>query len=179
MVTPEQAAELARQRAVQRLPADVREVLGAAGWRPGRDISDRLRHWLDRLHRDVPAAGARLPIFDAAFTALAEFGALKFTQLSRVGYAGGGFEIEVWPDVGRVVVDLYAEFAADIGVAVFPFAWYSDGPSDAAIAADGRVFLLHPVGEFLLGSTVDEALTALVRGPDLIPVDDHGTPLCR
>jgi hypothetical protein len=167
----------ADRQARQRFPEDVREVLAEAGWRPGRDVSTWVAQWLEKVYADNPAARQRLPLFPAAQAALAEFGGLRFTQLKRTGYAGGGFRVELWPDVGRVVVDLYAEFAADIGVPVFPFAWYEDGPSDAAVDANGRVFLLHPTAEFLVAPSVDEAMVALVRGPDLREVDDHGEPL--
>ncbi|GIH14084.1 SUKH-3 domain-containing protein [Rugosimonospora africana] len=162
------------RRAGQRFTAEVREVLSGAGWQPGRDVSAWVSQWLAKVYEEHPDAGRRLPMFPAARAALAEFGGLRFTQLSRVGYAGGGFRVEVWPDVGRVLVDLFAEFAADIRVPVFPFLWYEDGPSDAVVDENGRVFLLHPAGEFLVADSVDEAVTAFVRGPELRAVDDHG-----
>ncbi|GAA5185140.1 hypothetical protein GCM10023322_28210 [Rugosimonospora acidiphila] len=162
------------RRAEQRFSAEVREVLSAAGWRPGRDVSSRVSQWLSDVYERDPGARRGLTLFPAAQAALAEFGGLRFTQLSRVGYAGGGFRVELWPDEGRVVIDLFTEFGADLGVPVFPLAWYEDGPSDAVVDETGRVFLLHPVGEFLVADTVDEAITALVRGPELREIDDHG-----
>lgn len=162
------------RRAEQRFTAEVREVLDGAGWQPGRDVTSWVSQWLAKVYAEDPDAERRLPLFPAARAALAEFGGLRFTQLSRVGYAGGGFRVELWPDVGRVLVDLFAEFGDGIGVPVFPFAWYEDGPSDAVVDENGRVFLLHPVGEFLLADSVDEAVTALVRGPELREIDDHG-----
>jgi hypothetical protein len=175
-LSAEAIAERYRQerRAGQRFAPEVREVLTAAGWQPGRDVSAWVSQWLAKLYADDPDAQRRLPVFPVARAALAEFGGLRFTQLSRVGYAGGGFRVEVWPDVGRVVVDLFAEFAEDIGVPVFPFLWYEDGPSDAVVDQNGRVFLLHPAGEFLVADNVDEAVAAFVRGPRLREVDDHG-----
>ncbi len=178
-LSPELVAErYQRDRAArQRLPEDVREVLTAAGWRSARDISARIDAWLAKLYEEQPAARDSLPLFPAAKAALAEFGGLRFKQLTRPGYAGGGFAVETWPDVGRVVLELYTDFAADLGARVFPFAWYEDGPSDAVVAEDGRVFLLHPAGLYLLGETVDAAVIELVRGPELREVDEHGTPL--
>jgi len=180
---PSLSAELVAERyradraARERLPDDVREVLAAAGWRSGRDVSARVRHWLDGVYQQIPAAREQLPMFPAAERALGEFGGLRFTQLSRVGYAGGGFRVEIWPDVGRLVLDTYTGFAADLGQPVFPFAWYEDGSSDAVIAADGRVFLLHPAATFLLGADVDEALAGLVRGARWPEVDEQGNLL--
>jgi hypothetical protein len=39
---------------------------------------------------------------------------------------------------------------------------------------DGRVFLLHPAAEFLIGATPAEAIVALVRGEQFAEVDDRG-----
>lgn len=157
-----------------RFPQDVRAILAEAGWWPGRDVSTWVRRWLASVYAENPGAQQRLLLFPAARDALAEFGGLRFTQLKRSGYAGGGFRVETWPAAGRVVVELYVEFGADLGVPVFPLAWYEDGSSDVVVAADGRVFLLHPAAEFLVAEGVDEAITALVRGARLREVDDHG-----
>jgi hypothetical protein len=162
------------RQAQRRFPEDVREVLTAAGWAPGRDVSAWVRRWLEQVHAADPDVQQKLPLFPAAQAALAEFGGLRFTQMKRVGVAGGGFRVETWPDAGRVVVDLYAEFAADLGVPVFPFAWYEDGPSDVVVDARGRMFLLHPTAEFLIADSVDAAVTALVSTPEFRLVDDHG-----
>lgn len=85
--------------------------------------------------------------------------------------------MEIWPDVGRVVLDTYTDVAAGRGQPVFPFAWYEDGSSDAVLAEDGRVFLLHPTATFRLGADVCEAVTGLVRGTRWPEVDGHGDPL--
>lgn len=145
------------------LPEDVRGVLGAAGWFPGRDVSALVDTWLAGLPRP-------LPVHPVARRLLDEFGALCFRQLKRMGVATGGFNVETWPTDGRVRVDLFEEFAADLGVPVFPFAWYEDGDSDLVCAADGRVFLLHEAGEFLVGPTPGEAVVRLVRGEPFVPM---------
>jgi hypothetical protein len=80
----------------------------------------------------------------------------------------------MWPIEARVMVDLFVEFGTDIGIPVFPLAWFEDGHSDVVSAADGRVFLLHEAGEFLIGATPDEAIIQLVRAEPFILVDDHG-----
>jgi hypothetical protein len=157
-----------------RFPGEVRDVLYDAGWRPGRDVSASVDRWLREVYAEHPAAREVLPMFPAARTALAEFGGLRFTQQRRLGYAGGGFRIETWPDAGRMVVDLYVGYATEIGGPVFPFAWYEDGPSDVVVDARGRVYLLHPAGDFLLAGTVDAAITALIWGPELHETNEYG-----
>jgi hypothetical protein len=171
-LSPQGVAELYRLEvtARERFPEDVREVLYAAGWRSDRDVSAWVMTWL----RAQPGVEERLPPHSAARRVLAEFGGLKFRQGKRPGEAGGGFEVQLWPTEGRVLVDLFAEFGADLGMPVFPMAWYEDGPSDMTIAADGRVFLLHEAGQFLVGATPDEAIVRLVRGEPFAEVDDHG-----
>jgi hypothetical protein len=158
------------KRAEERFPPDVRKVLTDAGWHPGRDVSARIRLWLKRVYAEHPGAEERLPIFPAAMDALTEFGGLKFNRKGRPD----GFRVELWPDVGRVVVDLYTEFGSALGVPVFPFAYYEDGPSDAVVDERGRVFLLHPASDYLVGRTVDEAIIGFARGPDLKMIDERG-----
>jgi hypothetical protein len=157
-----------------RFPEDVRRVLTAAGWRGDRDVSAWVSTWLRTVYETTPGAADRLPLHPVARTMLAEFGGLKFRQLKRLGATSGGFDVELWPTGGRVLVDLFAEFGADLGVPVFPLAWYEDGSSDLVVAADGRVFLLHGAGEFLVGTTPDGALVRLVRGEPFAEVDDRG-----
>lgn len=162
------------RQASRRFPDDVHDVLTAAGWRPGRDVSTWVEQWLASVYAGDPEARERLPLFPAARVALTEFGGLRFTQLKRLGYAGGGFRVELWPNGGRVIPHHYTEFGADIGVPVFPFAWFEDGSSDLVIDATGRVFLLHQAGEFLVGDNLDDAITALVGAAELKEIDDHG-----
>jgi hypothetical protein len=164
---------------VGRFPEDVRVFLAAAGWRSGRDVSERVRGWLRDLYAEDPRVRSALPLFPAAQAALAEFGGLRFTQRKRVGSAYGGFRIELWPDVGRVPVELCEDMAGALGAPVFPLAWHEDGPSVLVVDAGGRVLMLHPVGEFLVGATVDEAIVALVRGAEPSELDDLGRPVRR
>jgi len=173
-LSPQGVAELYRLEvtARERFPADVRAVLTAAGWHSDRDVNAWVSSWQAKS-----GTGERLPLHPAARRLLSEFGGLKFRQLKPPGGASGGFDVALWPTEGRVMVDLFTEFGADLGVPVSPIAIYEDGPSDIVIAADGRVFLLHEAGEFLVGETPDEAITNLVRGTPFAEVDDHGEPL--
>ena len=159
-----------------RWPRDVREVLTAAGWRPGRHVAAQVSTWLWQVYDLHPGAADRLPVHPVARRLLDEFGGLTFRRPERVGSGSGGFDVELWPTSGRVLVDLFAEFGADLGAPVFPLAVYQDGPSDIVCAADGRVFLLRMAGKFLVGPNPDQAIVRLVRGETFIPVDDRGEP---
>jgi hypothetical protein len=175
-LSPAGVAELyeLEMAARRRFPDDVRQVLTTAGWRSDRNVGAQVSTWLAELYAATPGLDRRLPIFPAARRVLEEFGGLTFRQLKRPGVATGGFDVQFWPTEGRVLTDLFVEFAADLGMPVFPLAWYEDGPSDIVAAADGRVFLLHEAGEFLVGPSPDEAMTRLVRGEPFAEVDDSG-----
>jgi hypothetical protein len=160
-----------------RWPNDVRQVLSAAGWCPGRWAGAEVSSWLERVYDLNPGTADRLPMHPVARRMLDEFGGLSFRRLKRIGSATGGWNVSMWPTSGRVLVDLFVEFGTDLGVPVFPLAIYEDGPSDLVCAADGRMFLLHEAGEFLVGRRPDEAMIRLVRGEPFIPVDDRGEPL--
>ncbi|WP_432835341.1 SUKH-3 domain-containing protein [Dactylosporangium sp. CA-092794] len=163
--------EMAARR---RFPDEVRRVLTEAGWRSDRNVGAWVASWLRDVYAADPETGQRLPIFPAARVLLEEFGGLAFRQLKKPGVGTSGYDVQFWPLEGRVRTDLFTDFGADLGVPVFPVAWYEDGPSDLAIAADGRVFLLHEAGEFLVGATPDEAIVNLVRGERFPPVDEYG-----
>ena len=178
-LSPQGVAELYELEiaARRRFPDDVRHVLSAAGWRSDRNVGAWVSSWLNDVYGATPGLERRLPIFPAARRLLDEFGGLTFRQGKLPGVPTGGFEVQFWPTDGRVLAELFAEFGADLGQPVFPLAWYADGPSDIVAAADGRVFLLHEAGEFLVGATPDEAVTRLVRGEPFAEVDDHGNVL--
>ncbi|WP_426510232.1 SUKH-3 domain-containing protein [Dactylosporangium sp. McL0621] len=175
-LSPQGVAELYELEvaARRRFPDDVRQVLAKAGWRSDRNVGTWVSSWLRDVYAATPGLEARLPLFPVARRILEEFGGLAFRQLKQPGVATGGFDVQFWPTQGRLLADLFVEFAADLGMPVFPLAWFEDGPSDIVAAADGRVFLLHEAGEFLVGATPDEALTRLVRGEPFAEVDDSG-----
>ncbi|MEV6931461.1 SUKH-3 domain-containing protein [Dactylosporangium sp. NPDC051485] len=175
-LSPQGVAELYEREmaARRRFPEEVRQVLAKAGWRSDRNVGARVSAWLESLYAAEPELERRLPVFPVARRMLEEFGGLSLRQLKQPGVATGGFDVQFWPTRGRVLADLFAEFAADLGMPVFPLAWYEDGPSDIVVAADGRVFLLHEAGQFLVGGSPDEAVTRLVRGEPFAEVDDQG-----
>jgi hypothetical protein len=178
-LSPQGVAELYQLEAAarRRLPEEVRRVLTEAGWRSDRNVGAWVSSWLREVYDATPGAEQRLPLFPAARRMLQEFGGLAFRQLKQPGVPTGGFNVRFWPTKGRIMLELFAEFGADLGMPVFPLGYYEDGPSNLVVAADGRVFLLHEAGEFLVGATPDEAMTHLVRGEPFVEVDDTGAPL--
>jgi hypothetical protein len=178
-LSPQGVAELYQLEvaARQRLPEEVRRVLTAAGWRSDRNVGAWVSSWLREVYDALPGAEQRLPLFPVARRMLEEFGGLTFRQLKQPGVPTGGYEVHFFPTKGRVMLQLFAEFGADLGMPVFPLAWYEDGPSDIVVAADGRMFMLHEAGEFLIGNTPDEGMARLVRGDPFTEVDDNGEPL--
>jgi hypothetical protein len=157
----------------KRFPDDVRAMLRAAGWFPGRDISVQVADWLSRVHEEQPVAQELLPMFPVARAALAEFGGLQLEAQRRYGNPHGGFRIETWPDVGRVVLETYTDWAITIGASVFPLAWYEDGSSDIVVDERGRVYLLGLADNYLVAETVDEAIIALLRSAELTVFDGY------
>ncbi|MBX6751352.1 MAG: SUKH-3 domain-containing protein [Micromonosporaceae bacterium] len=154
------------QAAKQRFPADVYADITAAGWFPGRDVSASVRAWLDRtgLERE-------LPIFDAAWKALAEFGQLTIPQRGPGGRPGGGFPTTFYPARYAPTTEEILDLSHELGIPLFPIAGHEDGPSHIVINERGRVFLLHDVGEFFIADTFDEAVAWMVRGWDTPPID--------
>ncbi len=163
-------AERYRQerRAEQRFTAEVRQVLTAAGWYPGRDVSSWVDLWLAELHEQDPSLQRKLPLFPLARAALAEFGGLRFTPLSPANTSSGSW-VELWPADRPVMVDLYAKFAAAVDTPVFPLAWHHSGPCHTVVDEAGQAYLLCPDDAFPLAGNIDDAITALVRMPDLSP----------
>ncbi len=153
-----------KRAATSRFPVDVLEVLETAGWWPGSRYLPNVTAEFDRLAARIPDLAQRLPLFPAAAEALAEFKGLRFRQLSP---DWNGPAVQTWPLGHRSKVDSYVAFGAAIGVPVFPFGRYEDGPSDVVIDEAGRLYILHPDGDFFLADNVIDALVALVRGPDL------------
>lgn len=149
-------------RARERFPADVSEDLRAAGWRPGRNVAASVNEWLDRTGID-----RELPMFDAARAALDEFGGLTINQRGPGGKAGGGFTSHLYPGKNAPTTPTIREFAELIGLPVFPLGDHADGPSHLVVDTTGRVFLLHPMDDYLVGETVDDAMMWLVHGGDL------------
>lgn len=114
------------------------------------------------------------PVFPAARQVLAEFAGV------RCGRRGPGSRRAIRlltfdPLPGARQAAALAEFAEVVGVPVVPIA--TEG-GDGVVVLDerGRVFVLDQAGEWFVGTTFDEAVTALLTGDG--PADrlrDDGT----
>ncbi|GAA0263683.1 SUKH-3 domain-containing protein [Cryptosporangium japonicum] len=146
-----------------RFPDQVETVLRASGWAPDRKDVQRARHWGLTLSAWASPAGHQHTFSPKASVALAEFGGLTVHQ------DGPGV------DVARTTFTLDPELAlhtwltlrglgAALDVGLFPLGVEDDGVSILAIDTTGRVFALDHTAEWLLGRTIEEALTTLVLG---------------
>jgi hypothetical protein len=128
----------ARRAAEQRFPADVLEVLRAAGWQPG--------------HR-AEAGG------DPARAALAEFGGLRLEPKRAYAFS-------LYPAAGHEPdLELYEGLAENLGLPLTPIGVrHDDGPSELTVDPRGRVFASHWSGSYFVADSADEAIVALIRG---------------
>lgn len=165
------AKQYATTRAAEgRFPPDVRSVLEKAGWFPGRDVGAAIGQW--EIHEAEEVSG--LPFFPVARAALHEFGGLVLPQYDRDGQVGGGFSSATFPTSAGVCTDAARVFADEYDNPVFPIGNNEDGPAELVMDEQGRVFLLHWAGSFYIGTGIDDALTALIRGNDQWPeASDH------
>lgn len=155
-VIAEQYREARRSR--ERFPPEVHSDLLAAGWWPGRDVAAAVDQWLDRTGID-----RELPMFDAARRALDEFGGLDIPQRGPSGKPGVGFTSRLYPrKLGPTTPEIH-EFVEIIGRPVFPIGGNDNGPGHLVIDVDGRVYLLGPFDDYLVGDTFDAALAWMTR----------------
>lgn len=163
MVTRDEARRHSRDwLSGERFPPRVHEDLLAAGWRPGRNVAAAVDEWLERTGID-----RELPVFDAAREALDEFGGLDIPQRGSGGKPNGGFTSRFYPGPERPTTPEIHEFAGIIERPVFPIGGNDDGPSHLVIDVDGRVFLLSPFDDLVVGDTLDTALIWMTHYHDL------------
>jgi hypothetical protein len=160
---------LAHRAARDRFPPDVRAALEQAGWWPVRDRAAAVTAWL--ATPQVTAAFAGIDLHGPARLALAEFGGLRTTQRGPGDSPDGGFASRFFPIPDRVGADGIRSFTTRTGIAVAPIGDHEDGPGDLVIDGDGRVFLLHWAGDYLVADSFDEALVWMVRGGPLRPLE--------
>jgi hypothetical protein len=158
-----------------RFPPEVADVLDAHGWHDGRQVSKATTaRRVSTVCGLVGRRGQRHEPFPAALDALGEFGGLYVDQdgpgrdLRRRPFA-------IDPEMAAASAETLADFARVIGVRLFPLGVEGDGEALLAVDERGRVFALDHAGEWLLGETVDEALTTLVTGVQPHRVRDDGT----
>jgi hypothetical protein len=164
----------AHHAARRRFPPEVRAVLERAGWWPGRDKSVAVATWL--AEPAVAQALAGIDVAGPARAVLDEFAGLRIPQFGPRGTPDGGFPSQIFPAPGRIVTDSAREFTERTGIPATPIGDHEDGPADLVVDPDGRTFLLHWAGDFLVADSVDGAIIWMVRGGsgDLRPVRDDG-----
>jgi hypothetical protein len=157
----------------ERFPAEVAELLRAAGWSPGWRSEAQVATAVTFVRGEVGRNGARIESFPAATEALREFGGLYIVQdgpgrdLRRRSFA-----------IDPTQVAACAETLADLGkvldTLLFPIGMEGDHESVLAIDEAGRVFALDHAGVWYLGASVDDALTTLVTGTQPPRLDEQG-----
>ena len=153
----------------------VEAALDAAGWYPGRRLDEGT---LASMRRAVAAYegpfGGTAAGHPAVDRALAEFGGLV------IGTDRPGDELNPRPfaiDPLSAARDMAAIVDAGriLGTGLYPLG--VEGLDEAVLAMNhlGQVFAIDPVGEWLLGDSLDAALETLVNGLRPVRVADDGS----
>ncbi|ROO63365.1 SUKH-3 immunity protein of toxin-antitoxin system [Micromonospora sp. Llam0] len=156
----------AARAAARRFPPDVRPVLEAAGWFPGRDVSAMVDQWAGRWAGELDG----LVMTPVARAALTEFGGLTIAQFGSDGTADAGFPTFIHPVRSGLVTEEARVFVDEYDHPVFPLGGNSDGPAELVVDGAGRVLLLHWAGYQYVADDVDTALIRLVRGGPFPPL---------
>ncbi len=146
-----------------RFPAEAASVLTKAGWFPGRRQLPRAEQWADALINHESPDGTRHSVFPAAVEAWSEFGGLT------VDLEGGGRDhartsFTINPLAGLHQPRTLADLGRALDLPLAPLGEERDGQALLVIDAEGRVYSLDHTGEWYLGRTMDQALTALITG---------------
>jgi hypothetical protein len=147
---------------MSRFPDEVSEVLRAAGWAPGRRVSDeQLQDWSAQLEGFVMS--------EAAAQALREFGGLSVDQRGPgLECARAAFEID--PVLALYENDRFDLYRDEYGVELFPLGEAAGSHYFLAIDPAGRTYLVMD-DILVLAESFDAALEALVLGRRPVPLD--------
>jgi hypothetical protein len=146
----------------------VAEVLGAAGWYPGRDIGAEADELIARTVAAAQSEGYPLEPFPALVAAVHEFGGLTVTKKGTgVEFPGNDFGID--PSAVARRFDVYADLETYTRTPVFPLGPELDESTTLAMDATGRVYLLHYTGYYVVGDDVHTALAAFIERTDVLP----------
>jgi SUKH-3 immunity protein of toxin-antitoxin system/YwqJ-like deaminase len=155
-----------------RFAEEVARRLAGCGWKPligriGREALADQKITMARQHGHQAFAAARDLLVDFP------------VMVAKRRMPGVRHRVRLYQFDMRIALHtapVLADFAAVIGVPLFPFGTEEDGDSILAVDERGRVFALDQGGEWLLGETVDEAMTDLVLGDGpAARVQDDGT----
>jgi hypothetical protein len=153
-------------------PPDVNEALTALGWRPGRDVRDRVDAWLAGWVDDL----AELPFerdgyrryepIPAALAVLNEFGGID-SLANGPGQTSAQIPFSIYPssdndDLMRFALDV-AMLGDRIDQRVFQIGDVERRMGALVVDDTGRVFAVGPV-ELYLGKDIQEALMRMLRG---------------
>lgn len=155
------------------LPTEVEAVLRENGWVPGGDSVEAARTAVATVSEEVGADGSRHEPFPAAVAALQQFGGLYVVQ-DGPGVALRRRPFALDPTLAAHCTQTLADLARILGTRVFPLGVEGDADAFLAVDEQGRVFAVDPYGEWFLGATVAEAITALVTGAQPSRLGDDG-----
>jgi hypothetical protein len=150
-----------------RFAGRVAEVLGAAGWFPGRDIGAEADAMIARTVAAAQSEGYRLEPFPALVAAVREFGGLTVTKKDGIAFPGNDFGID--PSAVAARFDVYADLETYTRTPVFPLGPELDESTTLAMDATGQVYLLHYTGYYVVGADMDSALAAFIERTDVLP----------
>jgi SUKH-3 immunity protein of toxin-antitoxin system len=146
-----------------RFPAQVEEVLRAAGWSEGRRTDAEAAMAVDMVRQQVGRNGERSEPFDAATAVLNEFGGVYVIQDGPgVHLRRRPFAID--PTDGAATTETLADLGKRLRTRLFPIGMEGDHDSILAVDEAGKVYAIDHTGTWLLGDSIDAALVTLVTG---------------
>jgi hypothetical protein len=148
---------------VRALPLDVEAALRSVGWDPQARDEARARRWALMLSGYATPDGRSHTIVAPAVEVFARYGGVEMPAADEGRQvAPAGFRL----DPGRVqaTVATLAALGATLHSKLTPIGDEGGGTGLLAIDGDGRVFVVDHTGEWFLGDTIEDALTALVLG---------------
>ena len=146
------------------VPARLRPRLMEIGWRPERDISARVQHFLGEWAAEFARLGYQP--FDDASTIMAEFGGLGIPA-PGVPVTDNQIPFVIYPHPGR---DNFLRHLPQVralgerlGIRLFQVGEVWDGKGALVIDEGGRVFAAGPQPRYL-GATIYEAIEYMLEG---------------
>ncbi|MFC7548801.1 SUKH-3 domain-containing protein [Plantactinospora sp. GCM10030261] len=162
----------------ERFNEPVEAALRAAGWFPGRRISDaEVARMREGFESGAGPLDARLTSFDVADSAIAEFGGLVIAgdppgaELSPRPFA-------IDPTLAAHSMATLVDAGRAVNSALYPLGVEGLDEAVLAITEQGTVLAIDPIDDWLLGDTLDDALDLLITGrrPRPVSPDDLRTP---
>ncbi len=156
------------------LPLDVEAALRSVGWQPQTRDEARAHRWALMLAGYATPDGRSHTIVAPAVEVFARYGGVEMPAAEEGRQvAPAGFRL----DPGRVqaTVATLAALGSALHTKLTPIGDEGGGTGLLAIDGDGRVFVVDHTGEWLVGDTIEDALTALVLGIQPVRIKRDGT----